>query len=123
MTATTDRILADNVSLFLARTLLIPKAQPDVLLVQVGSDGNLDAGAAQASSGRSQIRIFKLADIDKGSKVYTSGSLLGYGIRNNAAIAEDGHGGIVSDVYCHQIRVRILTRGSSPSITEWMTCM
>jgi glucose/arabinose dehydrogenase len=79
-----------------ARTLLVPKAQPDVLLVQVGSNANLDTGAAQPSSGRSQIRIFKLADLEAGSKAYTSGELLGYGIRNNVGIAEDPHGGIVS---------------------------
>lgn len=74
----------------------MPKAQPDVLLVQVGSNGNLDTAASQASSGRSQIRIFKLAELEQGSKAYTSGEVLGYGIRNNAAIAEDPRGGIVS---------------------------
>ncbi|KAJ4353314.1 uncharacterized protein N0V89_005041 [Didymosphaeria variabile] len=79
-----------------SRTLLVPKTQPNVLLVQVGSNGNLDTGAAQASSGRSQIRIFKLADLEAGSKAYTTGELLGYGIRNNAGIAEDIHGGIFS---------------------------
>lgn len=84
-----------------ARTLLIPRAQPDVLLVQVGSNGNLDAGAAEASSGRSQIRIFKLADLEAGPKTYTAGDLLGYGIRNNVAIAEDPQGGIVSILPTH----------------------
>ncbi|KAK7193495.1 nhl repeat-containing protein [Paraphaeosphaeria sporulosa] len=79
-----------------ARTLLVPKSQPNILLVQVGSNGNLDTGAAQPSSGRSQIRIFKLADIDAGPKAYTTGEILGYGIRNNVGIAEDPHGGIFS---------------------------
>lgn len=79
-----------------ARTLLIPRIQPNILLVQVGSNANLDAGAAQASSGRSQIRIFTLADLDADPKAYTSGKLLGYGIRNNVGIAEAPNGGIVS---------------------------
>ncbi|KAL5425871.1 hypothetical protein PMIN04_002292 [Paraphaeosphaeria minitans] len=78
------------------RTLLVPKAQPNILLVQVGSNANLDTGAAQSSSGRSQIRKFKLADIDANPKAYTTGELLGYGIRNNVGIAEDPHGGIFS---------------------------
>ncbi|KAF1968607.1 soluble quino protein glucose dehydrogenase [Bimuria novae-zelandiae CBS 107.79] len=79
-----------------SRTLLIPKAQPDLLLVQVGSNANLDTEAAQASSGRSQIRIFKLADLEQGSQAYTAGEVLGYGIRNNAGIAETPKGGIFS---------------------------
>ncbi|KAJ4296485.1 hypothetical protein N0V90_006530 [Kalmusia sp. IMI 367209] len=79
-----------------SRTLLVPKAKPDVLLVQVGSNANIDTGAAQASSGRSQIRTFKIADLETASKAYTAGEVLGYGIRNNVGIAEDPKGGIFS---------------------------
>lgn len=79
-----------------ARTLLIPKARPDILLVQVGSNANIDTGAAQESSGRSQIRVFRLSDLEIESKPYTTGELLSYGIRNNVGIAETPKGGIVS---------------------------
>lgn len=96
---------------------MVPRAQPDILLVQVGSNANLDAGAAQPSSGRSQIRIFKLADLEAGSKAYTAGELLGYGIRNNVGIAEDPSGGIVSlryiSVHLHSLGTALLGFGGT----------
>jgi glucose/arabinose dehydrogenase len=78
------------------RTLLVPKAQPDTLLVQRGSQDNIDTAAAQISTGRSQIRAFKIAEIQNAPKNYTSGEVLASGLRNSVGFGEHPNGGIVS---------------------------
>ncbi|KAF2001674.1 soluble quino protein glucose dehydrogenase [Amniculicola lignicola CBS 123094] len=78
------------------RTLLVPKNQPDVLLVQRGSADNVDAAAAQIETARSQIRVFKLADIEAGVKDYTAGQVLAWGLRNSVGVGEHPDGGIWS---------------------------
>jgi glucose/arabinose dehydrogenase len=78
------------------RTLLVPKGRPDLLLVQRGSQDNSDTAAGQIGTARSQIRVFKVADIEKGTVEYSSGEVLAWGIRNTVAVGEDGKGGIVS---------------------------
>jgi glucose/arabinose dehydrogenase len=80
------------------RTLLIPRTNPDVLLVSRGSDGNLDLGTADVNSGRSQIRIFNISQLRSTPADYsTSGELLGWGLRNSVGVGEDvSTGGIVS---------------------------
>ena len=87
----------NNGGLHLTRTLLIPKAAPNLLLVQRGSDGNIDATTTQQSSGRSQTRIFDLTTIGSGGVAYTSGQVLGWGLRNSVGLGEDiSTGGIWS---------------------------
>lgn len=85
-----------NGGFHLSRTLLVPKAQPDVLLVQRGSDGNIDTPAAQIGTARSQIRIFKISDIQAAAVDYTKGEVLAWGLRNTVGFGEDPKGGIVS---------------------------
>ncbi|KUJ15013.1 soluble quino protein glucose dehydrogenase [Mollisia scopiformis] len=69
----------------LTRTLFIPKQNPDLLLVQRGSNGNIDSATVDATSGRSQVRIFKIADLLAGKAVdySTNGDVLGFGLRNS----------------------------------------
>lgn len=81
------------------RTLLISKINPDMLLVQVGSNANIDSATAQASSGRSQTRIFSINALSTGSAsvAYTTGQLFAMGLRNSIGWAEEPTtGGIVS---------------------------
>lgn len=56
-----------------------------------GSDGNVYAGAADVRSGRSQIRVFDLDALLAGGApaAYTSGAVLGWGLRNSVGVAED----------------------------------
>ncbi|KJZ79907.1 hypothetical protein HIM_00621 [Hirsutella minnesotensis 3608] len=73
------------------RTLLVPKLHPNLLLVSRGSDGNVDKGTVHIASGRSQIRVF---EIDKlmgygGPVPYTSGKVLGWGLRNSVGVAQE----------------------------------
>jgi len=73
----------------LTRTLRIPKSHPDILFVQRGSDGNIDTTAVQASSGKSQLRIFNISSILATPVAYaSSGTLLGMGLRNSVGWAQ-----------------------------------
>ncbi|KAF2466659.1 soluble quino protein glucose dehydrogenase [Lindgomyces ingoldianus] len=85
-----------NGGFHLSRTLLVPKANPDVLIIQRGSDGNLDSAAAKVETARSQLRIFKIADIQAAAVDYTKGEVLGMGLRNTVGVGEDPRGGIWS---------------------------
>ncbi|EPE31773.1 Soluble quinoprotein glucose dehydrogenase [Glarea lozoyensis ATCC 20868] len=74
----------------LTRTLLIPKAYPDLILMGRGSDGNVDQGAKQTSSGRSQIRLFNLTQVAATPVAYaTGGTLFAWGLRNPVGIGEN----------------------------------
>lgn len=78
------------------RTLFLSKKSPNLLLVSRGSDGNIDTETTQVTSGRSQIRIFDVSQITT-SVAYTSGEVLGWGLRNSVGVTEDpATGGIVS---------------------------
>lgn len=73
------------------RTLFIPRNNPDLLLVSRGSNDNIDAETINITSARSQIRIFKVDEIVHGDAAvqYSSGGVLGYGLRNSVGIGED----------------------------------
>lgn len=70
------------------------------LLVSVGSQGNIDAEALDASSGRSTIKAFALSslqDIDEPLDYPFTGILVGWGLRNSVGVAVDPRtGGIWS---------------------------
>ncbi|KAM3449440.1 hypothetical protein MY3296_006905 [Beauveria thailandica] len=75
-----------------SRTLLVPRHNSDLLLVSRGSDSNIDKETADISSGRSQLRIFKIPDLVKdGAEAveYTAGEVLGWGLRNSVGVADD----------------------------------
>ncbi|CAO2656287.1 Nn.00g050900.m01.CDS01 [Neocucurbitaria sp. VM-36] len=80
----------------LTRTLWVPKQRPDLLLVQRGSQDNIDTAAAQLETARSQIRVFKIADIENATVQYSTGEVLAWGIRNTVGFGEDPQGGIWS---------------------------
>lgn len=83
----------------LTRTLVVPKQRPDLLLVQRGSQDNIDTAAAEIGTARSQIRLFRIADIEKATAEYSTGEVLAWGVRNSVGVGEDGMGGIVSSPY------------------------
>jgi glucose/arabinose dehydrogenase len=75
------------------RTTHIVPQKPQILLVQVGSNSNLDFGAAASSSGRSCLRAFDMTAVPSGGYQYnTAGYLLGYGMRNEVAFTFDPNG-------------------------------
>jgi glucose/arabinose dehydrogenase len=82
------------------RTLVMSQKQPGILMVSRGSNDNIDEGSELLSSGRAQIRAFKVSNLTNTSPSYdfsTSGRLLGWGLRNSVGIAEEPQtGGIFS---------------------------
>jgi glucose/arabinose dehydrogenase len=83
----------------LTRTLRIAKVSaPGQLLVQRGSDGNIDTAATATSSGKSQVRIFNISSILTTPVDYSAGGeVLGWGLRNSVGWGEDPTtGGIVT---------------------------
>ncbi|KAF2793095.1 soluble quino protein glucose/sorbosone dehydrogenase [Melanomma pulvis-pyrius CBS 109.77] len=71
------------------RTVLTSKKNPDILIVSVGSNANIDAATSQQSSGRSQLRTFSIAKISQASVAYTAGEVLGWGLRNSVGVTEN----------------------------------
>jgi glucose/arabinose dehydrogenase len=73
------------------RTLLLSLKMPGMLLVSRGSGDNIDPVAADEGSGRSQIRAFNISAGNEGSLPYqynTTGTILGWGLRNSVGVAE-----------------------------------
>jgi glucose/arabinose dehydrogenase len=78
------------------RTVWASKKVPDALIVAVGSNANIDSATSQQSSGRSQLRIFSIAKISQASVAYTTGEILGWGLRNSVGFSENPvTGGVV----------------------------
>ncbi|KAJ3533776.1 hypothetical protein NMY22_g7195 [Coprinellus aureogranulatus] len=75
------------------RTVWISRKHPDLLLVSVGSNGNIDESTIEADSGKAQIRVFNMSRIPSGG---VHGEVMGYGIRNDVGITEDRNGTIHS---------------------------
>lgn len=82
------------------RTLVVPKNNPNLLIVSRGSNDNIDAETANVGSGRSQIRIFNIDELTSSSSPVpysSSGTVLGWGLRNSVGVGEDpSTGNIVS---------------------------
>ena len=72
------------------RTLFIPPTDPDLLLVQRGSVGNIDNATTDPASGRAMVKIFDRAEIEKNPAQYTkAGTILGWGLRNSVGWGQD----------------------------------
>jgi len=80
------------------RTLLLSKKSADTLLISRGSQDNIDQIAEDVSSGHSQIRSFNIGSGAKLPYNYSSsGTRLGWGLRNSVGVAEHPiSGGIFS---------------------------
>ncbi|QIX02148.1 hypothetical protein AMS68_007665 [Peltaster fructicola] len=72
------------------RTLLLTQKAEGFLVVTRGSLENLDATAADESTGVSQVKAFEISDtISSPYKYDTDGILLGWGLRNEVGVDED----------------------------------
>ncbi|KAI1814544.1 soluble quino protein glucose dehydrogenase [Poronia punctata] len=75
------------------RTLMVVRDQPDMLLVQVGSNSNLDMQAAQPATGRAIIKIFDMSAAPASGYDYkTAGEVFAYGVRNEIGFVQDPNG-------------------------------
>ncbi|CAI6025038.1 unnamed protein product [Clonostachys chloroleuca] len=72
------------------RTLVVPPKTPNLLVVSLGSHTNLDMPAFDKNTGRAIVKVFDLSQAPEGGYTYnTQGTFLGYGLRNEVAIAVD----------------------------------
>ncbi|KAF4832960.1 hypothetical protein CGCTS75_v004208 [Colletotrichum tropicale] len=72
------------------RTLVMSQASKNWLVVSRGVDENFDVDALDSSSGHAQVKAFDLSKVgDDPFDFNTDGKLLGWGIRNAVAVAED----------------------------------
>ncbi|KAI0157228.1 soluble quino protein glucose dehydrogenase [Xylariaceae sp. FL1272] len=75
------------------RNLLVVKSQPNMLLVQVGSNANLDTAAGQTATGRAIIKIFDMSAAPATGYAYkTAGEVFAYGLRNEIGFVQDPNG-------------------------------
>jgi glucose/arabinose dehydrogenase len=82
----------DGTSTHSTRTLTIPlAANPNLLLVAGGSNGNLDAPTVDVDVVRSQVRVFSIEELlaVDAPLEYGSAPVLGWGLRNSVGFAED----------------------------------
>jgi len=75
------------------RNLLVSPKSPNLVMLQVGSNSNLDMQSAQAATGRAIVKIF---DMDKapanGFNYKTDGEVLAWGLRNEIGFTADPNG-------------------------------
>ncbi|TGJ83924.1 hypothetical protein E0Z10_g4852 [Xylaria hypoxylon] len=75
------------------RNVLVVKSQPNMLLVQVGSNQNLDMQSAQPATGRAIIKIFNMSNAPANGFDYkTGGEVFAYGLRNEIGFVQDPAG-------------------------------
>jgi len=76
-----------------SRTVMVVKKNPNLLLVQVGSNSNFDMASAQKSVGRSIIKVFDVSKAPAAGYNYnTEGETFAYGLRNEIGFVEDPNG-------------------------------
>ncbi|KAK1570044.1 [Colletotrichum navitas] len=77
------------------RALLVPPATPHLLVIQQGSDGNFDYDSLNKAVARAVVKVFDMRSVPAGGYAYASqGWLLGYGLRNEVALATDGNNAV-----------------------------
>ncbi|KAK4107607.1 soluble quino protein glucose dehydrogenase [Canariomyces notabilis] len=75
------------------RTIAVVPQQPNLILLQVGSNANFDTAAAQPSTGRAIIKIFDTSKAPaNGFNYNTEGEVYGYGLRNTIGFVSDPSG-------------------------------
>ncbi|CAJ2507741.1 Uu.00g089270.m01.CDS01 [Anthostomella pinea] len=75
------------------RTLMVVASQPNMVLVQVGSNANLDMDSAQPATGRAIIKIFDMNNAPATGYDYkTAGEVFAYGLRNEIGFIQDPTG-------------------------------
>jgi glucose/arabinose dehydrogenase len=75
------------------RTIAVVPQQPNLILVQVGSNANFDMAAADPKTGRAIIKIFDTTKAPSGGFNYnTDGEVFGYGLRNTIGFVPDPSG-------------------------------
>ncbi|KAK3896858.1 L-sorbosone dehydrogenase [Staphylotrichum tortipilum] len=94
MTATNQQVVVKgmNPGGYSSRMLAVLPNQPDLLIVSLGSGGNIDEPTIAKETGRAIVKVFDLGKAPAGWYMYnTQGWYLGYGLRNEVALVFDGN--------------------------------
>lgn len=74
------------------RSLVIPPATPNLLVMQLGSNSNFDMETLDIRTARANVKVFDVAEAPEGGWDWiTEGWDLGYGLRNDVALTVDGN--------------------------------
>ncbi|KAI1401118.1 soluble quino protein glucose dehydrogenase [Hypoxylon fuscum] len=75
------------------RTILVSPKNPNLILVSVGAASNWDNPTIDPSVGRAIVKVFDMSKAPANGYSYNSqGTVLGYGLRNEVALAFDPNG-------------------------------
>lgn len=97
MKATNQQTAVKSIStgIHSTRTILVVPQAPNYIILQAGSNGNWDYAAGSASAGRAIVKVFDMSKVPSGGYDYnTGGAVLGYGLRNEVALAFDPAGNV-----------------------------
>ncbi|CCC13703.1 unnamed protein product [Sordaria macrospora k-hell] len=76
-----------------SRAVKVVPGQPNLVLLQVGSNSNFDMASQQPSTGRACIKVFDTNNVPSGGYNYnTQGEMFGYGLRNEIGFVPDPNG-------------------------------
>ncbi|KAK4196744.1 soluble quino protein glucose/sorbosone dehydrogenase [Triangularia verruculosa] len=76
-----------------SRTVAVVPQQPNLVLLQVGSNSNFDMASQQPGTGRAIIKIFDASKApSSGFNYNTEGEVYGYGLRNEIGFTADPNG-------------------------------
>jgi len=76
-----------------SRTIAVVPQNPNLILLQVGSNANFDMASASPSTGRAIIKVFDVSKAPSGGYNYnTEGEVFGYGLRNEIGFTADPNG-------------------------------
>ncbi|KAB5522939.1 soluble quino protein glucose/sorbosone dehydrogenase [Coniochaeta sp. 2T2.1] len=94
-TATNQQTVVKGIStgIHSTRTMLVVPQAPNWVVLQAGSNGNWDYASGNPAAGRSIVKVFDMSKVPSGGWNYnTDGVVLGYGLRNEVALAFDPAG-------------------------------
>ncbi|KAH8819380.1 cellobiose dehydrogenase-like protein [Xylogone sp. PMI_703] len=75
-----------------SRTLVISPKSPNLLVIQEGSNSNIDNESVNIKTERAVVKVFDLNSVPSGGYVWTTGGYqAGYGLRNEVGLTFDGN--------------------------------
>ncbi|SPO04687.1 uncharacterized protein DNG_07372 [Cephalotrichum gorgonifer] len=75
------------------RNVMVVPQQPNLVLVQVGSNSNLDMQSEQPATGRAIVKVFDMSAVPANGYNYnTGGEVFAYGLRNEIGFTADPNG-------------------------------
>ncbi|KAI1503342.1 soluble quino protein glucose/sorbosone dehydrogenase [Biscogniauxia marginata] len=75
------------------RTMVVSPKNPNIVIVSVGANSNWDTATISPDAGRACVKTFDMSQVPANGYSYnTQGTMLGYGLRNEVALAFDPNG-------------------------------